>query len=141
MHKRDTYSTVIGVWQKNKFYGAPDLGIEYWPYIGMTLLVPKWAQMIVNVWMTMKCNKNETIATWSKIETHWTTVIGNIKNNTWEEKLRVTETTIRQHKHGTTACCCTWHTHEWCTPVIREMDAAAPSSLKLNVPWILSYET
>jgi hypothetical protein len=37
---RGTYSTITGVWQKNQFYGAPNLDIEYWPYIGVTLLIP-----------------------------------------------------------------------------------------------------
>jgi hypothetical protein len=36
---RDTHSTVRGL-VKELIYGAPILDMEYWTYIGMTLLVP-----------------------------------------------------------------------------------------------------
>ncbi len=91
------------------------LDIEYWLYIGMTLLVPIWPQLTVGVWMTMKYNNNnQTMATRSKYKAHWTAVTGNIMNDTWEQKqlFGVMETTIKQHKHGITTLCCTWHIHE-----------------------------
>ncbi len=35
--------------------------------------------------------------------THWNIVIGNILKDTWEQKLAVMDTTLKQQKHGTTA--------------------------------------